>query len=574
MKKYKYTFLLLIVFLTAFFFRFWKLGETPSGFYLDEASIGYNAYSILKTGKDEFGKQFPILLRSFTVFGAPVYSYLLIPIYAFFEPTTFNTRIISAISSIITILFAYLLIKKLSKSKSLSIIFALLFATSPWHIVFSRSTYETSLALCFLMVSIYFFYKSLDQKSYLVLSAILASFSVLSYPAQRIITPLTFILLAYINKTKLFKKSNIKIILISVVTTLILLSPLLSLINTPGFNSRLSALSIFSIDLTSSWGYREYSNNYINTILNNRLLLHSKEFLSLYSTYFSPRYIFNIGDAGPRSSYPNLPPLFVWQLPFWFAGILKFRKQFLKNKPLSFLILTLLVISPIPASVTRDPFSSIRSLPILIPHLILISYGIKLFINKYKRISIVLISALYIISSLKLYYSVFLLNDYFRYQSWNHGTSELVKELLKHPSTPVILDNSREEIYSQILFFSKTDPFRYQKNNYEVSQKEYYTNIKRNLVKQIDNITIRGIDWQKDIFNNQIIAGDYLSISREQITEHCLIVLSEIYGPDGKLIYIITQTNPKSKLQYGIDINNKIIPKDSPCQIYPDIEKQ
>lgn len=37
------------------FFRFHQLGKTPVGFYVDEASMGYNAFSILKTGKDEYG---------------------------------------------------------------------------------------------------------------------------------------------------------------------------------------------------------------------------------------------------------------------------------------------------------------------------------------------------------------------------------------------------------------------------------------------------------------------------------------------------------------------------------------
>ena len=43
---------LIPILLLAAFLRFYKLGQVPSGFVNDEAAFGYNAYSILKTGRD------------------------------------------------------------------------------------------------------------------------------------------------------------------------------------------------------------------------------------------------------------------------------------------------------------------------------------------------------------------------------------------------------------------------------------------------------------------------------------------------------------------------------------------
>lgn len=43
------------IFLFAFVLRVFMLGHIPWGFQWDEASYAYNAYSILKTGKDEWG---------------------------------------------------------------------------------------------------------------------------------------------------------------------------------------------------------------------------------------------------------------------------------------------------------------------------------------------------------------------------------------------------------------------------------------------------------------------------------------------------------------------------------------
>ena len=40
--------------------RFWQLGQIPPSLYWDEASLGYNAYSILLTARDEHSKFIPV----------------------------------------------------------------------------------------------------------------------------------------------------------------------------------------------------------------------------------------------------------------------------------------------------------------------------------------------------------------------------------------------------------------------------------------------------------------------------------------------------------------------------------
>ena len=44
------------------------------------------AYSILKTGRDEYGSPFPLLFRSFDDYKAPIPVYLLVPVFKFFGP--------------------------------------------------------------------------------------------------------------------------------------------------------------------------------------------------------------------------------------------------------------------------------------------------------------------------------------------------------------------------------------------------------------------------------------------------------------------------------------------------------
>ena len=63
MGKWKILLLAGIV-LLAFFLRFYKVTEIPPSLNWDEVSIGYNAYSILKTGRDEWGVFLPIHFKA------------------------------------------------------------------------------------------------------------------------------------------------------------------------------------------------------------------------------------------------------------------------------------------------------------------------------------------------------------------------------------------------------------------------------------------------------------------------------------------------------------------------------
>lgn len=539
--------LLILILILAIFLRFWQLGETPKGFYLDESALGYNAYSIMETGKDEFGKSWPILFRSFGDFKAPIYTYLLIPIYKIFGMSVWSTRLLSAGMGVIGIWFCFWLVKNLSKKTSLALITALLLAISPWHIIFSRTSYETNVALTFLVIALWSFYKFKQNKKYLILTGLMAVLSFLTYHSERVIVPLIFLGLFIKERKIIFDKKNIKTLLGTVFLGLILILPTIKLMTTPGFLSRLNNLSILSDTVKQSWDFNDSLIGWENIIFNNKIILQTREFGSLYSSYFSPRYLFGLGDPGPRSSYPDLAPFLFWQLPFLIVGIIWFFKK-TKNKENDFklLIILMLAISPIPASITRDPFSSIRALPLVLPLIILISIGLNKFLEKYKKIGLLILMGLLIWSLGKIYLSIFKFNDYFRGQSWNMGIEKVV-EKIKGEKLPIIIDNSRGEIYSQVLFFTKANPKKYQENNFEVVESSYYTDMTRNKIKKIDNIIIREIIWEEDIFKEQILIGDELSINEKQINEHCMTKMFEIRGFDNKVLFIGVKTNPKLK---------------------------
>src|SRR4030042_2816979 len=212
MKEKKY---LLGVFLLASVLRFYQLGQNPPSLDWDEASLGYNAYSLLKTGKDEYGNTWPISIRSFNDYKPPLYTYISIPFIAIFGLTEFSVRLPSVISGVIAVAVLYFITKELfsnhlnsspyfKKMNSIPIISALLLCISPWHIQFSRVAFEANLALTCFMVAVLYLIKALKRPNnmWFTISSIFFVLTMYTYHSTRLIVPvfLCAVLMMYMKK--------------------------------------------------------------------------------------------------------------------------------------------------------------------------------------------------------------------------------------------------------------------------------------------------------------------------------------------------------------------------------------
>ena len=105
MKNKKIWILLIGIVILGSILRLWQLGNIPPSPDWDEVALGYDAYSIIHTGKDEFGKFLPVVLRSFDDYKPAMYSYLTIPFYHVFGVSQATTRLPSAVLGTISLLF-------------------------------------------------------------------------------------------------------------------------------------------------------------------------------------------------------------------------------------------------------------------------------------------------------------------------------------------------------------------------------------------------------------------------------------------------------------------------------------
>ena len=104
--------LLIAIILLAALLRFYKLSALPA-LNADEAAIGYNAYSLIQTGKDEHGNSWPIHFQSFNDFKPGLYFYLVIPFVAILGLSEIAVRFPSALLGVATVLLVWLLVREL-----------------------------------------------------------------------------------------------------------------------------------------------------------------------------------------------------------------------------------------------------------------------------------------------------------------------------------------------------------------------------------------------------------------------------------------------------------------------------
>ncbi|MEA2056908.1 MAG: glycosyltransferase family 39 protein [Patescibacteria group bacterium] len=232
---------LLLILLLAIILRFYKFGQVPAGFTWDEAAIGYNGHAVIKTRRDEWLTFLPISFRSFGDFKAPFAIYLNGLFTLVFGLNKYAVRLPFALAGVLGVLGFFKLTKAYLEavkyqgkfsSKQLGLVAALIVATSPWHLHFTRAGFETAMALTMICWSFYFLIKFLKLKKKttfnnklinLSLSSTLAIASLYTYHSPKIFLPIILLTVLIINR-KLFWREKVAS-LITAVWSLFLLFP-------------------------------------------------------------------------------------------------------------------------------------------------------------------------------------------------------------------------------------------------------------------------------------------------------------------------------------------------------------
>lgn len=202
---------LIILFLLAggLFLRVWHINQAPATIGFDEAGLGYNAYSLMLTGRDEHGFKYPISLKSFGDFKPAMYSYLTIPFIKVFGLNNLSLRMVSALSGVILAFFVYLIFGIYTKDERYRLAGLLMALMQPWSLHFSRVALETNLSATFFTMGMYFYLVNRKRFGWVKYLGYIICFllSIYSYHGARVAVPL-FLILMQLDPINWFLKSK------------------------------------------------------------------------------------------------------------------------------------------------------------------------------------------------------------------------------------------------------------------------------------------------------------------------------------------------------------------------------
>src|SRR3989344_784321 len=472
MKFFKRNVWLILIVLVACALRLWQLGSVPPSPDWDEAALGYNAYSVLKTGRDEYGTILPLSLRSFDDYKPPLYMYLAIPSIAIFGLGTWAVRLPSAIMGVLAVIATYFLVRELFRnslpSALLPLLSSLLLAISPWHLQFSRIAFEANVGVTINIWAVVCFLKGLKSKNLLVLAAFLFGLGFYAYHSERIFLPLLLLIFSWSWRQELWRVR--KAVLVAIIVGIVTIAPLMPVFFNQNTLTRLRGTSSLA-DQTgtlarSVWKLKEdkKTGNPWGVLFDNRRLVWAKTLLNGYLSHYSFRWLFVSGD-NPRHHAPDMGLLYLIELPFLLWGMYSVARGGGKSAGILF---SWFLVAPIAASPTTELPHAIRALVFLPTFQIFTAMGIIQFaktmnVIKGRKILFTLCSLLFGFNILYYFHMYYGHMNREVSQYWQYGYTQAVEYAKAHKDKykKVVVSTKLEQPHMFFLFFLNYDPVRY-----------------------------------------------------------------------------------------------------------------
>lgn len=475
MKKFVFIGIIIL----SIFLRFWQLGNIPVSPDWDEAALGYNAYSILKTGKDEYGTFLPRVMRSFDDYKPPLYTYLAVPAVAVFGLSTWSVRLPSAVMGVLAVIGTYYLVEELFKKRKtyISLLTSLLLAISPWHLQFSRIAFEANSGVTLNIWGLVAFFKGLTSIPWMAFSAFLFGLSLYAYHSERVFVPLLLLLVTVLWRKELF--ADKKKVVIGILIGLITVAPLIPVVLDKTSVTRLKGTSSLSdqtgllMRSVEKLKDDQEAHNALGVIFDNRRIVYAKTLLDGYISHFSLRWLFLVGD-NDRHHAPDNALMYLWELPFLLWGIYLIWKG---GGKIGSLFLGWLLIAPIAASPTSETPHAIRTLVFLPVLQMLTAIGIhegikngrSYIFNATKYIRLIGVGVFGVIGvgialNILLYFHMYyghLNHEYAKFWQYGYERAVAYAQDNRQKYTKIVVSTSLEQPHMFFLFYTKYDPVKY-----------------------------------------------------------------------------------------------------------------
>lgn len=500
---------LTLVVVVAIAFRFWQLGSVPPSPDWDEAALGYNAYSVAKTGRDEYGTWFPLSLRSYDDYKPPLYMYLTVPSVAFFGLDTWSVRLPSAVMGVLAVVGTYFLMFEITTSR-LALLTSFLLAISPWHIQFSRIAFEANIGVTINIWAVALFLRFLRLGKHLWISGVLFGLGLYAYHSERIFLPVLVMLLCIIFRKELVRHRTE--VLLFVAAGLLVVLPLIPIFFNSTTLMRLRGTSSLSDQtglLRKSVAKLEYDldrGDKFGALLENRRIVWVKTLASGYLSHFSPKWLFLTGDNA-RHHAPDMGLLYLWELPFLLWGMFAVSKR---GGIVAWLLWGWLFVAPVAAAPTTELPHGIRALVFLPVFQIFTAFGIARALsvishqlsviktNHYQKTFFLLLASgyfLFILGNVVYYAHMYFTHTNHEFSKyWQFGYKEAVAyaQSVRGKYQKIVVSTNLEQPHMFFLFFLQYDPVKYLREGGTASGG--FAEVRN----RFDIYEFRPIDWEKE----------------------------------------------------------------------------
>ena len=426
------------------------LDHSPPGLTFDEASIGYDAWSLLLTGRDHQGNQWPVYIESFGDYKDPVNVYATMPLVAVLGLSTVSVRAVSALFGVAGVAATYLLARRLLGPREARVA-ALLLAVCPWHVHFSRLALEPVLLPFWTALSLYFL---MGKGRELVLAGPALALGMYSYAAGKAFLPLLAYAVLVLRRRELAGQK--RHLLLGVLVAIVLLAPLVRLhITHPDrAGARIGMLSITSDEVVRLDMARFGTTS--------PLAATTLRFLHNYSLQISSSFLFFSGDPDPLNGLPGrglLEPV---------TSVLALLGLGLALRERRWVLVAWLIIFPmIGAATDIEVGQARRAIALLpLPHL-LAAHALGALRRRHSDTLVLMLACLLALSFTTVQAERIV--DYPVYPEVALATGEPLRTALAAitPGTSLAIDPVIENAYVQVLFHRRVLPDRYLARGWE-----------------------------------------------------------------------------------------------------------
>jgi 4-amino-4-deoxy-L-arabinose transferase-like glycosyltransferase len=346
---------------------FVRITTNPPGFYIDESSVAYNAHTIARSGTDENGVRWPLYFRAFGDYKNPVYIYILAALFRLTGPSILVARVLSASAIVFTAVTMGLLALRLSRSRIVALLTGISILITPWffelgHVAMEVALYPFGCALFLLCLQRAAGKNKWGAADLVALAATLALLTY-SYSIGRLLGPLLALGLLFF-----WTRERWSGVVATWALYAILVFPIfLFSIKHPGaLTERFQIITYLNPRAGAGEIVSEFAKHYLWNLNPWRLLVRGDP---------NPDQIVHVFGTGLF-----LAPVLVFSITG--AAIILGRAR---SEPWSRFLLYALVVSIVPASLTRESFHMLRLIAVPVFLLVFAIPGIVWFGERSRR---------------------------------------------------------------------------------------------------------------------------------------------------------------------------------------------